>query len=86
MYECHLQVVYYFINFQLGDSQFPSVDQNSRKEKGRRNRDRPSLLAAIFLSGCHADVSENNIIFAGNQRTPANITATKMERYGTGLT
>lgn len=30
-YECHLQVVYYFINFQLAYTQFPSV---VRLEKG----------------------------------------------------
>ena len=25
LYECHLQVVYYFIDFQVADYQFPSV-------------------------------------------------------------
>ena len=43
-------------------------------------------LAAIFLLGCYADVGENKIVFAGNQRTTANIKALKLKRYGTGLT
>ena len=48
------------------------------KEKENR-RDRPSPSAAIFLLGCYEGVGENKIIFAGNQRTPADITVLKIK-------
>ena len=41
------------------------------------------MAGAIFLLGCYADVSENKIFFAGNKKTPANITVLKILRYGT---
>ena len=72
MYECHLQVVYYFINFQLADTQFPSLVPFGRH--------------FFWGGGCYADVGGNKIIFAGNQRTPADITVLKIKRYGTRLT
>ena len=81
MTECYLQVVYYFINFQLADTQFPSfvrleMDQN-RKQIGR---DRPSPLAAIFLLVCYADVGEN-------KKLPQISQFQKLKkRYGTRLT
>ena len=33
MYECHLQVVYYFIHFLLADTQFPSVVRLEKRSK-----------------------------------------------------
>ena len=39
-----------------------------------------------FFFSCYADVGENKIVFAGNQRTTADIKALNIKRYGTGLT
>ena len=87
MNECYLQVVYYFINFQLADTQFPLVCKIGKGIKIERKMGEIGLplWPPFFLLGCYADVGENKIIFAGNQRTPADITILKIKRYWTGL-
>ena len=42
------------------------------------------LKPPLFLLGCFADVGENKVIFAGNQRTPADITVLKIKDTGQG--
>ena len=72
MCECHLLLLI---------PSFPWMYDWKRNQNRHENgRDRPSPSVAIFLLGFYADVGKNKFIFAGNQRTPEDITTLKIKK------